>query len=56
MPNVKTKLPDTSQAERWVDDQTFVYQGKLYRFIPGLEVVPIDEPDPLFDKDFHEDL
>lgn len=43
MPNVKTKLPDTSQAEGWLDEETFIVDGKLYRFTPDMEVVPVED-------------
>jgi hypothetical protein len=28
------KLPDTSQAEQWIDADTFVVKGKVYRILP----------------------
>jgi hypothetical protein len=28
------KLPDTSQAEKWLDPDTFVANGRLYRIEP----------------------
>jgi hypothetical protein len=28
------KLPDTSQAEKWINPDTFVVKGRLYRILP----------------------
>jgi hypothetical protein len=39
------KLPDTSQAEQWIDTDTFVVNGKLYRIEPDGTIKEIRKED-----------
>ena len=43
---VKTKFPDTSDAERWLNDgtfDTFVFQGKLYKLTHDFKVIRVKD-------------
>jgi hypothetical protein len=39
------KLPDTSQAEKWIDADTFVKNGHRYRIAPDGTVKEIGKED-----------
>ena len=33
------KIPDTSEAEKWLTDTTFIFQGKVYQVLPNGKVI-----------------
>ncbi len=37
------KTPDTSDAEKWIDTDTFLYKGKFYTITPQFQVVEVKE-------------
>ena len=34
-------IPDTSQAEKWVTPETFIYQRKLYKVTDNFQIVRV---------------
>jgi hypothetical protein len=43
--NKMNKLPDTSQAEKWLDPDTFVVNGRLYRIEPDGTIKEVRDED-----------
>ena len=37
------KIPDTTQAERWLTEDTFEFEGTVYRVLPNGKVVEVRE-------------
>lgn len=33
------KIPNTTDAEKWIDEDTFIYKGKRYTITPEWKVV-----------------
>ncbi len=33
------KTPDTTQAEKWLTDETFIFEGKIYKVLPDGKIV-----------------
>lgn len=38
MPEVKERIPDTSEAEKWLTDEVFVCKGRLYKLWPNFKI------------------
>ena len=43
MVKTETKIPDTSQAEQWIDPDTFLFKQKLYRVKSDGTVVKVSK-------------
>ncbi len=39
------KIPDTTQAEKWIDDETFEFEGKIYRVLPDGKIILVKKSD-----------
>ncbi len=39
------KTPDTAQAEKWIDSETFLYKGNVYRVLPDNKVILVKKSD-----------
>ena len=37
------RIPDTTQAEKWLTEDTFEFEGKIYRVLPNGKVVEVKE-------------
>ena len=33
------RIPDTTQAEKWLTEDTFEFEGKIYRVLPNGKVI-----------------
>jgi len=38
MSKKKTKMPDSSDAEKWIVQDTFTYEGGIYRLNPDFTI------------------
>lgn len=39
--DTKSYVPDTSHAEKWLTDDTFIWNGMKFKVLPNFEVVHI---------------
>lgn len=38
----KEYIPDTSEAERWLSEDVFLYKGMKFKVMPDYQVVPVN--------------
>ena len=37
------RIPDTSLAEKWIDSETFLYKGKVWKVLPDGKIVEVKD-------------